>query len=368
LYYIFTPKSYVTTISFSILLSIISIGIASADDNNRFPKVSGSISFELQNDFAFASDDTAEEFNNLFTTIEPQLKLSLTDKVSINSGLVFEQVQAPATDGDNQTFAGHGAYVEVLTLDFQDETTHLSVGKMHVNFGKAWDIAPGIFGTDLAAEYEMAENLGLLAAYSQDFGSVGRHTLSTQSFMLDTSGLAESAFARRKKTRESAGGPGNTGDFSSFAISVDGGEFQFAPGLHYHAAFVHNANDTAGAKDEQRIALGGSYDFSLPGEIGVTPMIEYVKFNDADGTTDQDRDYLTLALGVSYQAWNAAISGTFKENEMQSGAETREELLQMSAGYAFSSGIGLDVAYKRTRNAGIDTNVFGTLLTYGYEF
>lgn len=365
MYYISTPKIYIPIISLSILLSSIS---AAAGDNTAYPKISGSISFELQNDFAFASDDPNQKFNNLFTTIEPQLKLSLTDKVSINSGLILEQVQAPDANGGNQMLVGHGAYVQTLTFDCQDETTHLSAGKMHVNFGKAWDITPGIFGADLTAEYEMTENLGLLAAYTQDFGSSGKHTLTAQSFMFDTSGLAESAFLRRKKTREGDGGPGNTGDFSSFAIAVDGENFQFAPGFHYHAAFAHHANDTNGVEDEQRFALGGSYDFTLPGAVGITPMIEYVKFNDADGTANQDRDYLTLALGFTYEAWNAALSGTLKENETQSGVEIREELLQVSAGYAFSSGISLDVAYKRVRNDGIDTDMFGTQLTYGYEF
>ncbi len=367
MYNLSTPKFFVPIIVFNILLTTIDIDIAAADDAH-LPKLSGSISFEVQNDFAYASDDASKEFNNLFATIEPQLKLSLTDNVSINSGLVFEQIQAPTANGDNQTFVGHGAYIESLTLDFQDETTHLSAGKMHVNFGKAWDTTPGIFGADLAGEYEMAENIALLAAYNHNFGAGGKHKVTAQSFMLDTSGLAESAFTRRKKTREGAGGPGNTGDFSSFAIALDGHDFQFASGLRYHAAFVHNANETTGAEDEQRFALGGSYDFTLPGAVGVTPMVEYVNFNDADGTAGQDRDYLTLALGFSYHAWNAAISGTFKENETQNGVKTREELMQVSAGYTFSSGLGLDVAYKRTRNAGVDTDVFGTLLTYGYAF
>lgn len=363
-----SPKTCLGVLSASIVLAATCFGHAIAGGNNAYPAFSGSISFEAQNDFAFASDDTANEFNNLFVTIEPQIKLALTKKVSINSGLVFEQVQEPAVTGNNRTFADHGAYIQVLTLDFQDDTTHLSAGKMHVNFGKAWDIAPGVFGTDLAGQYEMAENISVLAAYSHDFGAGGKHTISAQTYMLDTSGLAESAFTRRKKTREAAGGPGNTGDFSSFAVSLDGGGFSFADGLNYHVAFVHNANETTGAEDEHRFAIGGSYDVAVSENVNVTPLVEYVKFNDADGTAGQDRDYLTLALGASYKSWNAAVSGTFKETETRSGVETQEELLQVSAGYAFESGIGLDVAYKRTRNAGVDTDVFGTLLTYGLEF
>lgn len=50
------------------------------------------------------------------------------------------------------------------------------------------------------------------------------------------------------------------------------------------------------------------------------------------------------------------------------GTETEEEQLQVSAGYALPIGIGLDVAYKRVRNAGVDTDVFGALLAYTLEF
>ena len=35
---------------------------------------------------------------------------------------------------------------------------------MAVNFGTAWDATPGVYGTDLAEEHEMAENIGLLAS------------------------------------------------------------------------------------------------------------------------------------------------------------------------------------------------------------
>jgi hypothetical protein len=34
----------------------------------------------------------------------------------------------------------------------------------------------------------------------------------------------------------------------------------------------------------------------------------------------------------------------------------------------FPIGIGLDIAYKRARNAGVDTDVFGTMLSYTLEF
>jgi len=188
---------------------------------------------------------------------------------------------------------------------------------MHVNFGQAWDATPGVFGTDMAEEYEMAENIGFLGAYEQDFAKGGKHKLTARTYFQDTSGLAESAITRCKKTRE---------------------------------------------------VIGGSYENKINKDIMVTPLLEYVSFNDADGTDGQDRSYLTAALGVGYGNWNAAVSGTFKETETAAGVKTNEEQLQLSAEYLFPIGIGVDVAYKWLRNAGVDTDVFGTLLTYGLDF
>ncbi|MBT7942803.1 MAG: hypothetical protein HN719_05535, partial [Alphaproteobacteria bacterium] len=90
--------------------------------------------------------------------------------------------------------------------------------------------------------------------------------------------------------------------------------------------------------------------------------------NNADGTAGEERTYLTAALGFTYNAWNAAVSGTLKEIDPANGGTTQEEQYQASVGYTFPIGIGFDVAYKRARNAGVDTEVFGTLLSYSLEF
>ncbi len=362
------PHRFISLPMGAVFAAVLATVPAWADDATFSPKISGGIAFELQNDFAFSSDDPAEEFNNLFTKIEPGLTLSLTDQLSVNAGLVLEQVQAPPVAGDDRVFDDQGFFVEVLTLDYENGPVHLFGGKMHVNFGNAWDVTPGVFGTDLAEEYEMAENIGIGGAYRHDFGDGGTHTLTAQTFFLDTSGLAESAFTRRKKTREADDGPGNTGDFSSFAASLDGSEFPALPDFSYHAAYVHHANDTAAAESESRFAVNAAYEFALPGDVTAQPFIEYVRFDDADGTAGQDRTYLTAALGFTYGDWNMALTGTFKETEAADGTETEEEQLQVSAGYTFPVGIGLDVAYKRVRNAGLDTDVFGTLLAYTLEF
>ena len=350
-------------------LALITVPLtAHAGDTVFKPGITGSVAFEFHNDLVFSSDDATAEFNTLFTKIVPDVTVTLTDQLSINAGLVFQPVQDPVVSGDDRVFDDHGLYIETLKVVYQTGPLTLSGGKMHVNFASAWDVTPGVFGTDMAEEYEMAENIALGGSYRHDFTSGGIHTLTAQTFFLDTSGLAESAFTRRRKTREGDGGPGNTGGFSSFAVSLDGGEFPGLKGFAYHAAWVHQGNDTADATSETRFAVNGAYEFTLPGDITVQPFVEYVTFDDADGTRDQDRDYLTAALGFTYKDWSLALSATLKETEAADGTETDEEHLQVSAGYTFPIGVGLELGYKHTRNAGTDTDTFGTLLTYELEF
>lgn len=342
--------------------------LARAEGGGFSPKISGSLSFEIQNDLAYSSDERSEEFNGLSATIEPAFTLTLTDQLSVNAGLVLQTVQEPAISGDDRFFDDEGLFVEVLTLDYEAGPMHLFGGKMHVDFGNAWDVTPGVFGTDLAEDYEMAENIALGGAVSGDFAVGGKHTVSAQAFFLDTSRLAESAFTRRRKPRRADGGPGNTGDFSSFAITLNGGDYPALPGFRYHAAYAHQTNDTAGASNESRFAVNGTYEFALIGAVTAQPFVEYARIDEADGVAGQDRTYLTAALGFTHGDWNAAISGTFKETQVAGGSATQEEQWQASVGYMFSIGVGLDVAYKRARSSGVDTDIFGTLLSYALEF
>jgi hypothetical protein len=241
--------------------------VALADDGGFSPGISGSLAVEVQNDLAYASDESSEEFNNLFVKIEPAFTLALTDQVSVNAGLVFQPVREPAVGGDDRFLDDEGLFVEVLTLDYEAGPMHLFAGKMHINFANAWDVTPGVFGTDLAEEYEMAENIALGGAFNGDFGQGGAHVVSAQAFFLDTSALADSAFSRRPKPRRADGGPGNTGDLSSFSMALDGGDYPALPGFRYHVAYVRQGNDTVGGENETRLAVNGTYEFTLPGEI-----------------------------------------------------------------------------------------------------
>ncbi len=89
-------------------------------------------------------------------------------------------------------FEDIGVFVETLGLAYQFGAVTLFGGKFNPTFGIAWDVAPGIYGADLADDYELTERIGGGGAVTLGGGDFGRHTLTGQVFFLDTSVLSQS--------------------------------------------------------------------------------------------------------------------------------------------------------------------------------
>src|SRR3546814_21075551 len=95
----------------------------------------------------------------------------------------------------------------------------------------AWDVAPGIWGTDLAEDYELAEQIGVAGDLRFGGEGVGKHALTLGTFFADTTFLSRSAFTDRGRTRLSDGGAGNPEDFSPFPVALEGTALPTLPAL-----------------------------------------------------------------------------------------------------------------------------------------
>ncbi len=341
-----------------------STGIA---DEQSYPRFSGEISVEIQNDNTFDSDDPAEERNELGTLTEPNLFFHASENFYLNAGLTIEAVQ-DAQPGDDRFFDDHGVFVEVLTANAVFGGLHLYGGKFGPNFSIAFDAAAGLYGTDISEDdIELSEFVGVGGAYTVGDLPVGTLTGSASIFTQDTSRLADSWITRRERTRQAAGGPGNTGSLESFAVAIDGEDLPVPGSLRYHVGYVHLASDTT--EDEDRLAIGAEWGLAVTDEVTVTPLVEYVYFDNAGGTDGEERDYLTGSLLLEYGNWNAAVAYTNRDISAAPGAQDADDFqFQLSAGYAFEIGLSLDVGYKINESANVDTSTVGALLAYSYEF
>jgi len=276
------------------IFSFFDAGDARAEDG--YPSFEGSVSIELQNDWAYDSDDPAAEVNTMFTTIEPSFALSLTERLALEAALVFEPVQDP-DPGDDTFFDNEGGYVEELKLTWTEENFGLFAGKYDAPFGMAWDLAAGIWGADFAEDYETSEKIGFGGHVNFGSEQAGEHTVTAGTYFADTTFLSESAVTHRGELDKSDGGVSNTEDFSSFAVALDSGNPAGLEGLTTHAAYRHQAAGDAdiGADDEDSFALGAHYEFPISQRIQGAALAEGVTIHNADGGADSV-NYLTTSL------------------------------------------------------------------------
>lgn len=337
-----------------------------ADDGRSYPRVDANLLIEVQNDNTYKSQDDDAELNDLFTTTEPEVTFHFNRHLSLLVHGVLEPVKDPGPQ-DDRYFEDHGFYLEEIVVQYDADWIFGFGGKFAPNFGLAWDTAPGVYGSDFAEDYEFSENIGFGGGLVYASEAVGTHTVAASTFFQDYSILSDSAITSRGRTRTSDGGVGNTGDLSSFAVSLDGAELPFAPGFAYHTAFILRGKGMGDAEDEKGVVFSGNYTFDLQG-VTVTPLIEYAHFFDADGVTDQERAFLTTAVSVEWRNWNLALSRTGRDTDRPNDSDFDDALYQVSAGYSFDFGLTADVGWKIAEEEGVESQTIGVLLTYSRDF
>ena len=333
----------------------------------RTLRIEGAVPIELQADFDYRSDDAGNERDNVFLKLEPEITFHLPAGFSIYAHGVIEQVKA-ADAGEDRYFRDEALFIEDLYLRYETGPFSFTGGKLNPGFGRAWDVVPGVYGTDIAEDYEMSERIGISAAAGFGGESWGRHSLTAGTFYLDTSVLAHTLGTSRGTTGHADGGVSNTEDFSSFNVVLEGGEVKGLPGLEYHFAYIRQAHGVDGDSDETGFAAYAAYGFDPGGGVRLTPMVEVVRFDDFGGTRDTERDYATIALSGAWQGLNAVLSYTRRETDTPGTGSVRDHFYQVGFGYRFEFGLTADIAWKRLRESAVETDTLGVLLTYRMEF
>lgn len=328
--------------------------------------VHGEVAIEFHSDWTTNSDDPANERGDTNIKIEAGIEAELASNLKLKSLAIVEPVLDPA-EGEDRFFDDEGLYLQEFFAEYEGKTFAVRAGKFGQKFGVAWDSAPGIWGTDFAEDYEMAEQIGVAADLRFGSKDSGAHVFTVGTFFADTSFLSQSALTNRGRTRKSDGGPGNTEDFSSFSVALEGGKIPALTGLHYHLAYIYR--DAEGADETAETGLAAAVSIKVPaGAVALVPLIEYVALNDTGGTRGTDVRYLTTSLGAEYGKWNVALSRTARETASTDAADVNDSLFQVSAGYVFDTGIGVNVGWRQAREEGVDSDALGLLVDYAVQF
>lgn len=363
------------------LIAAMGMGLSAAAAEESFPRIYGDIAFEIEDDWTFKSDESGNELNDLYATIEPTLVLEVIEGLSLTAHSVFEPVRDPEP-GEDRAFEDEGLYLQDLFAQYETDRFSVLGGKFTPNFGRAWDIAPGVYGSDFAEDYELAERIGLGGSFTFEGKEIGRHRVSASTFFLDTSALSNSIITKRGRTHLSDGGPSNTESLESFAIAIDGDNLPLvlfgdttpgeAPvsGLTYQVAFVSQAAGEGSDSRENGVLASLADEFPVANkELVLQPLVEFAYFFDADGVDNQDRYYITAgATAIWRENWNAALSYTRRETMPDGASNVGDNLFQASAGYEFDFGLGANVGYRYTDVDEVEDHTLGLLLTYALEF
>ncbi len=327
------------------------------------------MTFEFQSDAVFRSDDPALEIIEAAPTIDAELDLRLAGPFSIRASLVAESVfrSGPFQDRFVGEIGDIGAKAETLFVEYAAGALTLYAGKINPPFGVGWDLAPGLYGTDFAEDYELIERIGFGGSVTMGGEGIGVHVLGASAFFLDTSVLSQSLIEDRGGVDRSDGGPSNTGDPASFALTLDGGKLPGLPGLSYHAAVSRQERGRGDVADEMGYAFALYGEFPLRDGATLAPIVELVRqVNDEAGLDDVT--YVTAGVALLGGPWSIAFSGTLRAIDAASAPDSDDSLLQVSVGYDFRNGLSVELGYKATEVDSIESDLVGALIAYEIEF
>ncbi|WP_025897645.1 hypothetical protein [Sneathiella glossodoripedis] len=330
-------------------------------ETKSYPNISGAFTIEVQDDWTYESDDEAAEINDLYPTLTLETQFAFTPELSVNLEATLEPVEDAA---DDREFEDLGGYVNVLTVNYDTDRFSLYAGKFGANFGTAWDAAPGLYGSDLTEDYELAEMLGVGGSFN--FQAAGNHTISASSFFLDTTFLSDSAFNSRGPVKESDGGVANTESLSSFAVALDGG-FSSLEGLTYHLGFSSLKEGDDGDTSQLGYVVGAQYELPITEKITFIPIAEYAYLDDAGGIEGDSAQYFTAGGALEFGNWT--LSTTYQGRELETSGSTQNDyVVDVTAGYSFDFGLGVAVGYRLAEEEDVDSRGLGALVEYTIEF
>jgi hypothetical protein len=358
-------------------------GPARADDDDEgaeakprsYPHLEVEGKIELHHDYVFDADDSDAEGHDTFTESELEVGLHLSPFFSLHGGFVLEPIE-DREPGEDRFFEDQGLFIEQLYGKFTFEPVSVLVGKFNPAFGFAWDKTPGVYGTDLAEDYELTERVGVGISIERKNTGIGNLKLEASAFYADTSFLSRSFINDRGELDRADGGLSNTGNLDSFVVSLTGEKIPGLAGFSYNIGFVHQAGGEDDIDDQNGVVVGiesvrkyNNVEFKWLAE---TAYFDY----GGDLFEAEDEDlfvdtlwYWTLGAEATFNdKYRIAAAYTARNAELFDGSEFDDYQYQLSAGVNLGRDWWLDVGYKFLQEEDEDSHTIGLMLAKEFKY
>ncbi len=341
-----------------------------ASAGGAWPTLLADFSIEIEDEYVFRSSDPETELNDAFVTVEGEIALAFGGGTGLYVTPIFEPVIDP--EGD-RFFEDFGLYLEELFFAYRVGEGGFRIGKFDPVFGLAEDVAPGIYGDNLAGDYELTERIG--ASIDVPFEALGgTHVASVTAFMADTTVRSDSLFTSRGRLRRADGGVSNTAYPDSFVLSL-AGEIEgtgYSLGIRRQSAGRSgNADEDGNAEEDGEADEDGNTD-EYGGVVGLTRTVdlagiettlfgELAYFPQFDGGRESVR---FLTLGAETYLGDFALSAVYGLRKVE--GSSADDIATVSLEYELRDGLSIGAGYRFLQEEGETTHTVGLLLTYEF--
>ncbi len=378
------------TISSALCVALIGVSTigpaASADASDgatppkapSYPNIEIEGSAELQAQ-TIRPQDPDGRINEAFATIEPEITLNVSEQFSLVAHLLYEPVE-DADPGTTEWFAHQGLYAEELYARVTLGNLVIGGGKLDPVFGLASDLAPGVYGSDIAESYDYKGALGGRVQWqfaATQAAATGGDVTRTQSldvsvFSADTTFLSRSLFTDRGELSIDDGGVGNSGRPDSFALAynvrtVNGDDEIVGPAGQL--ALRRLAKGADEGHDEWGLLGSGMDVLEVTDGVTLTALAEAAYFvHQAGGDADAASGTLGAELreGPWIESVTAAAVRTFGDEAVTDGLITASLGRDLDLGGA--NPLRVDAAYARSETDGVKANTFGLRLHQDFSW
>jgi hypothetical protein len=314
-----------------------------------------------------------EEVSNIFSHSHFDGGYRFDNNWSVNGSIKLEGDPAGHSHGGgadrtgNRFFDDHPLVLEQLTVNYDTHQGGGYFGKFNPVIGRDIHDVPGWFGMLIFEEFDIKERIGAGGYFNFGNEAYGQHRLDVSTFFADTTFLSESLLYDRDTLDGEDNGPANTEDFSSYALNLSG-NLPFED-VAYYIGYASQANDDSAGDDEQRFTLGLDYHYDINDKTRFNIFGDVTDINHLDGEADHERRYSSVGFGITYDQWVMGGSYTDIHNTAGDADEAQDDYqTQISVGYNFMNGFGIDLGYQAQEEEGEASDRIGTLLRYHADF